>query len=152
MYDVQVNPLNLPVAGSSEDYVPPEDVQFEQVWDPSVMLPSSEGAAAPPDPGVIVEEFKGAVSHDKVGGTSRCSAVGNAFVIFAPRSYSAHVYKVAMYLLNRRAHPEARAFPNPPADQFRHCVSRITNQFRVQPRFFRIVGSGDPLPLQGGSR
>lgn len=63
----QVDPSNLPVAGPSEDYVTPDDVQFEQVWDPSLLLPSSEGAAAPPDPGALVDEFKGVVSHDKVG-------------------------------------------------------------------------------------
>lgn len=77
----QVDPSNLPDTGPSEDYVPPEDVQFEQVWDPSVMLPSSEGATAPPDPGVLVAEFEGAVSHDKVGRNAKCGP-GKGLVFF----------------------------------------------------------------------
>ena len=68
----QVDPLNLPTAVSSEDYVPPEDAEFEQVWDPSLTLPSSEGASAPPDPATLIEEFENVVSQDKVGGTAMC--------------------------------------------------------------------------------
>lgn len=68
--------MNLPTAVPSEDYVPPEDVEFEQVWDPSLMLSSSEGAPAPPDPGVLVEEFVSVVSEDKVRViTAMCSAL-----------------------------------------------------------------------------
>lgn len=78
----KVDPLNLPIAEPSEGYVPPKDVQFEQVWNPSVLLPSSEGATAPSDPGVLVDEFKGFVSHDKVGKTAKCSAVGFSFAFF----------------------------------------------------------------------
>ncbi len=62
----QVDPSNMPVPVPSEDYAPPEDVLFEQVWDPSAMMPAAEGAPVPPDPDELVEEFAGAVSHDKV--------------------------------------------------------------------------------------
>lgn len=70
----QVDPLNLPVAVSSEDYVPPEDVLFDQVWDPSVMLPTSKRATAP-NLDDLVEEFAGAVSHDKVREPVPCCGV-----------------------------------------------------------------------------
>ncbi|CAB1113455.1 unnamed protein product [Ectocarpus sp. CCAP 1310/34] len=61
----QVDPLNLPVPVSSEDYVPPEDVLFEQVWDPSVVVPSPKGKGAPRELAELVKEFAGVVSHDK---------------------------------------------------------------------------------------
>ncbi|CAM9651574.1 unnamed protein product, partial [Ectocarpus sp. 8 AP-2014] len=61
----QVDPLNLPVPVSSEDYVPPEDVLFEQVWDPSVVVPSPKGVGAPRELAELVKEFAGVVSHDK---------------------------------------------------------------------------------------
>lgn len=70
----QVDPLNLPVAVSSEDYVPPEDVVFEQVWDPSCVRTVSKRPTAP-NPEDLVEEFAGAVSHDKVRGTTPCCGV-----------------------------------------------------------------------------
>jgi len=56
----------MPLPVPSEDYTPPEDVLFEQVWDPSTMTPAAEGAPVPPDPDELVEEFAGAVSHDMV--------------------------------------------------------------------------------------
>ncbi|CAN0503288.1 unnamed protein product, partial [Ectocarpus sp. 12 AP-2014] len=61
----QVDPLNLPVPVSSEDYVPPEDVLFEQVWDPSVVVPSPKGKGTPRELAELVKEFAGVVSHDK---------------------------------------------------------------------------------------
>lgn len=69
----------MPVPVPNEDYTPPEDVLFEQVWDPSVMMPAAEDAPVPPDPDELVEEFAGAVSHDKVRVTLRrafCSDMG----------------------------------------------------------------------------
>lgn len=67
-----MDPLNLPVPVSSEDYVPPEDVLFEQVWDPSVVVPSPKGVDPPRDLAELVKEFAGVVSHDKVRETVAC--------------------------------------------------------------------------------
>lgn len=64
-----MDPSNLPVAVSSEEYVPPEDVLFEQVWDPNVMPPASKHGTAP-NPYDLAEEFAGVVSHDKVRETA----------------------------------------------------------------------------------
>lgn len=61
--------MNLPVVVSREEYVPPEDVVFDQVWDPSCVRTVSKRATVP-NPDDLVQEFAGAVSHDKVRGTT----------------------------------------------------------------------------------
>lgn len=69
----QVDPMNLPSPVPSEDYVPPEDVVYEQVWDPSAMSPpASRGSGSSPDLDDLVKDFAGAVSHDKVRRPTVC--------------------------------------------------------------------------------
>lgn len=76
--------MNLPVPVSSEDYEPPEDVLFEQVWDPSVVAPSPKGVGAPKDLAELVKEFAGIVSHDKVRGMVACSKAEEGAYAVAP--------------------------------------------------------------------
>lgn len=83
-----MDPLNLPVPVSSEDYVPPEDVLFEQVWDPSVVVPSPKGVGAPRELAELVIEFAGVVSHDKVRETLACFNRGRGDVCCGTRCIS----------------------------------------------------------------
>lgn len=59
----QVDPSNLPTPVSSEEYIPPEDVPFEQVWAP---LPATENGRRDQYLDLLVKDFAGVVSHDKV--------------------------------------------------------------------------------------
>lgn len=61
-----MDPINLCPAVPSKDYTAPEDVMFEQVWDPKVMSSPAGVGLSGRDPAELVEEFSGAVSHDKV--------------------------------------------------------------------------------------
>lgn len=60
---VQVDPANLCASVSKEEYVPPEDVEFEQVWAPLPLLPNGQQSQAPEE---LVLEFADVVSQDKV--------------------------------------------------------------------------------------
>ena len=62
-----MDPKHLCPAIPSEEYTAPEDVLFEQVWDPQVLVPCERLGRNPLDPNELVQEFAGSVSHDKVG-------------------------------------------------------------------------------------
>lgn len=66
----QVDPLNLCTPVPSEEYIPPEDVIFEQVWSPIVAGSVQGEDAISSDPDDLAEDFRGAISYDKV----RCGA------------------------------------------------------------------------------
>lgn len=61
-----MDPINLCPAVPNKNYTAPEDVMFEQVWDPKVMSPPVGVGLNQRNPDELVQEFSGAVSHDKV--------------------------------------------------------------------------------------
>ena len=86
----QVDPCHLWTPVAPEEYVPPEDVLFDQIWDPNIVsrsssppLPSASlssnmvspsnivchsrgGGGLVPDTDELIKEFAGVVSQDKV--------------------------------------------------------------------------------------